>query len=77
MYICYKCHQPITPKSTMDRIGDSSLFHINHSEEDGLFPGCPRTQKPILSNLTAAMAEGFQPEFCRTHYSKHIKGYRA
>ena len=73
MAICHLCHQPITNGSSVMR---DALGYLHRSTEvqgyngaGGL--GCP-TEDQILANLTVAIKQGFKPEFCRTHYLKHV-----
>ena len=73
MTICHRCHQPMTQGSSIMTI-DGGYVHRStevqgYNGAGGL--GCPTTGQ-ILANLEVAIAQGFKPEFCRTHYLRHI-----
>ena len=73
MNICFRCHQPITQKSTIGQVRDKGYCHIG-TEVQGYYGagglGCP-TPDQTIANLEVAMKQGFVPEFCRTHYLDH------
>ena len=72
MEICYRCHQPITNNSS--RMGTKYGIVHRSTEVQGYYGagglGCP-TEDQILANLQVAMAQGFIPQFCRSHELKH------
>ena len=72
MSICGNCHQPITNGSTQRMFKNGGAEHIG-TELGGAYGshlGCPTTDQ-IIPNLVIAIAQGFVPEFCRTHYLTH------
>jgi len=73
MTICHRCHQPITSGSTrtFNRKGGDIHIGTELGGNYGSHLGCP-TEDQILANLEIAIAQGFKPEFCRTHYLRHI-----
>jgi len=69
MVICGECHQPITRRSAARLHADGRWTHQGFEAAYCSNIGCPMGES-ILDNLRVAMKQGFQPEFCRTHYTQ-------
>ena len=70
--ICFRCHQPITHNSNRGVELKVGQYHYGIDKPYCGSIGCPMGES-IIDNLRIAIDEGFVPEFCRTHESRHKK----